>query len=72
MPVYLDGDTNHMLYPEQPIMLSARRHPNIMLLITLVKNFLNLNFISNIFQETHDLDFDRLSNYLYLFKKEPA
>ena len=28
--------------------------------------------ISNISQETHDLNFDRLSNYFYLFKKELA
>ena len=36
------------------------------------KMFLNLNFISNIFQETHDLNFDRFGNYLYLFKKKSA
>ena len=66
MPVYPVDDAKPVLYAEQVIMLSARRHPNIMLLITLV------TFASNIFQETHDLNFDRLSNYLYLFKKEQA
>ena len=60
MPVFLVAKP--VLYAEQSIMLSAQRHSNIMLLITLV------NFILNIFQETHDLNFDRLSDYLYLFK----
>ena len=39
MRVYLVGDVKSVLYVEQPIMLSARRYPNIMLLITLVKSF---------------------------------
>ena len=39
-----------MLYSEQPIVLLARRHLNIMLL----NNFENLVSISNILQETHD------------------
>ena len=39
-----------MVYSEQPIVLLARRHLNIMLL----NNFENLVSISNILQETHD------------------
>ena len=39
-----------MLYSEQPIVSLARRHLNKMIFT----NFENLNFISNIFQETHD------------------
>ena len=39
-----------MLYSEQPTVLLARRLLNTMILI----NFENLNFIANIFRETHD------------------
>ena len=39
-----------MLYSEQPTVLLARRHLSKMILT----NFEKLNFISNIFQETHD------------------
>ena len=50
MPAYLVGYANGMLHSEQPTVLLARRHLNTMLLT----NFENLNFISNIFQETQD------------------
>ena len=36
------------------------------------KNFEYLNSISNIFHKTQFLNVDGLSNYLYLFKQEPA
>ena len=39
-----------MLYSEQPTVLLARRQLSRMILT----NFEKLNFISNIFQETHD------------------
>ena len=58
MPAYLVADAKPVLCAEQSIMLLA-----------IGKMFLNLNFISNNFQETYDLNFDRFSNYLYLFKK---
>ena len=58
MHAYLVGDAKPVLCAEQSIMLLA-----------IGKMFLNLNFISNNFQETYDLNFDRFSNYLYLFKK---
>ena len=67
--VYLVCNTKPVLYAEQPVMLWARKHPNIRLLITV---FWNLIFISNIFQGTHGVNFDRLSNYLDPLKKEPV
>ena len=50
MSVYLVGYAKRMLSSEQPIVLLTRIHVNTMLLT----NFENLNFILNIFQETHD------------------
>ena len=50
MPVHLAGHAKRMLYSEQPTILLAKRHLNTMLLT----NFENLNFTSNVFQETHD------------------
>ena len=51
MPVYLVGYANRMMYSEQSTILLAPRHLSAMLLT----NFENVNSISNIFQETHDL-----------------
>ena len=45
MPVYLVSYVKHMLHPEQPTVLLARRHLNIVILT----NFKNLSSISNIF-----------------------
>ena len=41
MPVYLVGDAEPEpeVYAEQPIKLLVRRHPNIMLLVTMVNFF---------------------------------
>ena len=50
MSVYLVGYAKRMLYSKQPTILLARRYLNTLLLT----NFENLNFILNIFQETHD------------------
>ena len=51
MPVYIVGYAKRMLYSDLPTVLLDRRHLNTMLLT----NFENLNCISNIFQETHNL-----------------
>ena len=51
MPVYLVGYANRMMYSEQSTILLPPRHLSAMLLT----NFENVNSISNIFQETHDL-----------------
>ena len=58
MPVDPVGYAKRMLYSEQPTVLLVWRHLN----ITLLTNFENLNFISNIFQETQD----------FLVLKDPA
>ena len=50
MPVYLVGYAKSMLYSEQPTLSLTRRHLN----TTLLTNLENLNFTSNIFQETHN------------------
>ena len=50
MPVYLMGYARCMLYSDQPTVLLARRLLNEIHLT----NFENLNFISNLFQETHN------------------
>ena len=63
---FLVGYARCMLYSKQPTVLLARRHLSIMLLT----NFGNLNFISVISQETHNLSFDRPTNYLFLFTTE--
>ena len=55
MPVYLVGYAKCMLYSEQSTVL--------------LTHFENLDFISNIFQETRFLSLDGPTNYLYLFKK---
>ena len=49
MPVHLDGCAKRMLYSEQANVLLVRMHLNMFL-----TNFENFNFMSNIFQETHD------------------
>ena len=50
MPLYLVVCAKHVLYSEQPTVLLAQTHLNIMLLT----NFENLNSIPNVFQETHN------------------
>ena len=63
MPVYLVGYVKLMLYSEQSTNLLARR----LLITMLLTNFENLNSISNIFQETHDLVLtDPVIIYIYL------
>ena len=51
MPAYLVGYAKRMVYSEQKTNLLARRNLNTILLT----NLQNLNFISNIFREIHDL-----------------
>ena len=48
MPIYLVSYAKSILYSEPPTILLAQRHLSTMIL----NNFENLNFISNIFQET--------------------
>ena len=50
MLAYIVSYAKRMLFSELPIVLLARWHLNIMIFT----NFENLNFILNIFQETHD------------------
>ena len=51
MFLYLVSYAKRMLYSEKPTILLAWIHLNKMIL----NNFENLNYISNIFQETHNL-----------------
>ena len=48
MPIYLGSYAKSILYSEPPTVSLAQRHLSTMIL----NNFENLNFISNIFQET--------------------
>ena len=50
MLAYIVSYAKRMLFSELPIVLLACWHLNIMIFT----NFENLNFILNIFQETHD------------------
>ena len=50
MLAYIVSYAKRMLFSELPIVLLALWHLNIMIFT----NFENLNFILNIFQETHD------------------
>ena len=70
MLVYFVGDGKRVLYFEQPIIFLAWIQLNTMFLTALMKNFENFNSISNTLLRV--LNFDGLSDYLYLFKKEPA
>ena len=70
MLVYFVGDEKRVLYFEQPIIFLAWIQLNTMFLTALMKNFENFNSISNTLLRV--LNFDGLSDYLYLFKKEPA
>ena len=71
MPVCLVDHAESILYSEQSTALLAWKNLNTMLL----NNFVNLNSISNIFQETHDflvlVTGNFLVFYFHLFKNHP-
>ena len=72
MPVYLVSDAKLVFHSEQPIMLLAWGHPNIMLLIVLVK-FIKSKFHLKHFPKKHTiLILIDSVNICNLFKKEPA